>query len=91
MDKREILDNLPDCRASSFELRKDRVHGFTPRERTMLDLLQQRLPNKEIASKLAISERTVRFYLRNVFAKLGVHDRYSAADSAKSGSLLQNS
>jgi DNA-binding NarL/FixJ family response regulator len=57
---------------------------FTPREELVVGLLNRRLGNKEIASALGISERTVRFHLVNVFRKLGVHDRQSAADVTRS-------
>ena len=44
---------------------------------------QAGLPNKQIARKLAISERTVKAHLTNVFAQLGVTDRTQAALWAK--------
>ena len=53
---------------------------LTYRQRAILTLLQLHLSNKEIGSRLGISERTVRFHLSNLFAKLDVHDRYSAID-----------
>ena len=53
---------------------------FTAREKEILRLLPGRLCNKEIAAKIAINERTVRFHLANIFTKLGVHDRYSVVD-----------
>jgi len=33
------------------------------------------LPNREIAGALGIAERTVRFHVANIFAKLRVSDR----------------
>lgn len=54
--------------------------AFTPREQAISGFLQQRLSNKEIASALGISERTVKFHVANVFAKAGVHDRKSVSD-----------
>lgn len=53
---------------------------FTPREELVVGLLTRRLGNKEIASVLGVRERTVRFHLANIFRKLGVHDRHSAAE-----------
>jgi DNA-binding NarL/FixJ family response regulator len=58
---------------------------FTPRVELVLGLLERRLGNKEIASALSISERTVRFHLANIFRKLGVHNRYSVAEVTRSG------
>lgn len=51
------------------------VPGLTWREREVTDLLERRLSNKEIACVLRISERTVKFHVGNVLAKLRVHSR----------------
>lgn len=61
---------------------------FTEKESLVLGLLQRRLTNKEISTTLSISERTVRFHLANIFAKMGVHDRHTAAELARSGEIL---
>ena len=53
---------------------------FTPREKLIAGLLERRLGNKEIAKTLKISESTVKFHLSNIFRKLGVRDRHSAAE-----------
>ncbi len=45
------------------------------REREVLDALLENLSNKEIASKLHISERTVKFHVSNLLAKFGVQRR----------------
>jgi DNA-binding NarL/FixJ family response regulator len=42
------------------------------------------LSNKEIGNNLGITERTVKFHVGNVLAKLGVQDRHSAAKMARS-------
>ena len=41
----------------------------------MLDSLLENLANKEIASKLNISERTVKFHVSNLLSKFGVRRR----------------
>jgi DNA-binding NarL/FixJ family response regulator len=51
------------------------IPGLTWREREVTDLLERRLSNKEIACVLRISERTVKFHVGNVLAKLRVHSR----------------
>jgi DNA-binding NarL/FixJ family response regulator len=60
---------------------------LSPRESEIVGLLRRRLSDKEIAAALRISERTVRFHLKNVFDKLGVHDRYSVIELARNGGL----
>ncbi len=57
---------------------------FTPRERVVVGLVQRELGNKEIAAALHISQSTVKFHLSNIFTKLGVRDRHSAAGLAPS-------
>ncbi len=51
---------------------------LTPREREILVLLAQGMSNQEIARRLIISERTVRFHLRNIYEKLGCSGRGEA-------------
>ena len=58
---------------------------LTGREMTALGLLERGFCNKEIASALRISVSTVKFHLRSVYAKIGVHDRQRAVDWAKRG------
>lgn len=54
-------------------------HALSPREREVLALVAQGLPNKSIARRLGISEKTVKTHLTSVFTTLGVTDRTSAA------------
>ena len=53
--------------------------GLTAREREVLDLLAQRLSNREIAQRLHRSERTVENHVAALLAKLGVATRAEAA------------
>jgi DNA-binding NarL/FixJ family response regulator len=52
---------------------------LTARERDVLALVATGLPNKAIARRLAISEKTVKAHLTRIFAVVGVSDRTSAA------------
>ncbi|MCB0168726.1 MAG: response regulator transcription factor [Anaerolineae bacterium] len=52
---------------------------LTPREEEVLRLLAQGLSNPEIAERLNLSAGTVRNYVSEAFAKLGVSDRAQAA------------
>jgi DNA-binding NarL/FixJ family response regulator len=52
---------------------------LTDREEQVLGMVRDGLPNKLIARRLGISERTVKAHLTNVFQRLGVADRTQAA------------
>ena len=52
---------------------------FTHREKETLALVVDGLTNSEIATRLRVSESTVKSHLASVFAKLGVHSRSEAA------------
>lgn len=52
---------------------------LSAREREVLALLAEGRANKQIARSLGISERTVKVHVGNVFRRIGVADRTSAA------------
>jgi DNA-binding NarL/FixJ family response regulator len=56
----------------------DPLEGLSPREREVLGLLLEGLPNKLIALRLGISEKTVKTHLTAVFRQIGVTDRVQA-------------
>lgn len=51
---------------------------LTLREREVLQLLAEALPNKVIAQRLAISEHTVKFHVNAILTKLGAQSRTDA-------------
>lgn len=53
----------------------DKLSSLTPREKEIVRLIVGGASNKQVASALDISERTVKGHLSNVFQKLGVSDR----------------
>jgi DNA-binding NarL/FixJ family response regulator len=55
------------------------AHGLTARELEVLRLVAGGKSNREIASALVISERTVARHLQNIFAKLRVSSRTAAS------------
>ena len=52
--------------------------GLTQREREVMSLLVQGLPNKEIGQRLKIEVVTVALHLRSIYRKLGVSSRTQA-------------
>jgi DNA-binding NarL/FixJ family response regulator len=57
----------------------DPFGDLSAREREVLGLLVEGLPNKLIARRLQISEKTVKSHLTRIFRELGVTDRTQAA------------
>jgi DNA-binding NarL/FixJ family response regulator len=57
----------------------DPFGGLSEREREVLGLLVEGLPNKLIARRLQISEKTVKSHLTRIFRELDVTDRTQAA------------
>jgi DNA-binding NarL/FixJ family response regulator len=55
------------------------VEGLSPREREILELLAAGFPNKQIASRVGLTDGTVRWHLRHVYHKLHVRSRTEAA------------
>jgi two-component system, NarL family, response regulator YdfI len=51
---------------------------LTPREIEVLRMIAEGLANKEIASKLGISDHTAKFHTSSIFAKLGASNRAEA-------------
>jgi FixJ family two-component response regulator len=51
---------------------RDRMNRLTPRERSIFDLVSDGLPNKIIADRLHLSQRTVEAYRASMFEKLDV-------------------
>jgi ATP/maltotriose-dependent transcriptional regulator MalT len=64
------------------------AHGLTPRELQVLRLVSAGKSNREIASALVISERTVDRHVSNTFAKLGVSSRSAATAYAYEHELI---
>ena len=64
------------------------VEPLTNRELDILELLVQRLQNKEIADKLFISTETVKTHLNNIYQKLNVTNRRNAVERAKTLGIL---
>ncbi|MEG9299047.1 response regulator transcription factor [Mangrovibacillus sp. Mu-81] len=56
-----------------------KIHALTKREKDVLVELTKGKSNKEIASSLYITEKTVKTHISNIFSKLEVSDRTQAA------------
>jgi two-component system nitrate/nitrite response regulator NarL len=56
-----------------------RLQELSAREREVLDLIADGVPNREIAQRLVLSEHTVKNHVKAVLAKLRVRSRTAAA------------
>jgi DNA-binding NarL/FixJ family response regulator len=65
----------------------DPLDALTDREREVLALVAEGLPNKQIARRLEISEKTVKAHLTSVFRAIGVNDRMQAGLWARRNGL----
>lgn len=63
--------------------------SLTSSEKRILEMIVAGKSNKEIAAALNVSENTVKTHVKNIFEKLGVSDRTSAATSAIKRGLVR--
>jgi DNA-binding NarL/FixJ family response regulator len=68
---------------------EDSPGALTRREREVLELLARGLPNKEIAGRLYLSERTVKFHVSALLRKLGAGNRTEAVAVAVEKGLVE--
>jgi DNA-binding NarL/FixJ family response regulator len=59
--------------------RKDPLEGLTERERDILVLIGEGLTNRQIGERMHLAEKTVKNYVSNLLAKLGMERRTQAA------------
>lgn len=86
MGARVVLDDLRALGTTRAPSRSEAPAGFaalTDREREVLDLLVEARTNRQIASRLYISEKTVSVHVSSILAKLGVRSRAEAAAVAR--------
>ena len=59
------------------DLTEDLLSGseFTDREREIMEKLLQGKPYRLVAEELFVSENTIKFHMKNIYSKLGVHNR----------------
>ena len=83
----QLLDEIRRV-ASGEKAFDDAPHGLakdpllsrlTPREISILELIAEGLTNREIADELCLAEKTIKNYVSNLLAKMGVRHRAAAA------------
>jgi DNA-binding NarL/FixJ family response regulator len=80
----------PKAATEVLRARAERRHGpeLSEREHEVLALVARGLSNHDIATRLGISEKTVKAHLTSVFRRLGVDDRTQAAAWAREHGVL---
>ncbi len=84
---KEILIPAPQLPFRSDDTQRDQL-GITRRELEILELVAQGLTNREIATKLFVSENTVKTHCSHTFDKLGAKRRTQAVQLGKQLGLL---
>src|ERR1019366_2502147 len=59
--------------------RSDPLSGLTGQERRILELIGEGLTNRQIGEQMFLAEKTVKYYVSALFAKLGMERRTQAA------------
>jgi len=72
-----VIDRLRDGPAVD-----PRLASLTPQERRILDLIAEGNTNRQIAEEMYLAEKTVKNYVSNLLAKLGMERRTQAATFA---------
>ncbi|MBD5485036.1 MAG: response regulator transcription factor [Lachnospiraceae bacterium] len=76
-------------RLANRDIDKDKIDSLTGRELEVLIQVANGMFNKEIATNLNISERTVKNHISNIFKKIDVSDRTQAAVFAIKNNIIK--
>lgn len=80
----DMMSGIRSGQSSSFESSVE----FTEREEQILTFLSHGLSNKQIAFRMSLSEKTVKYYITHVLKKLRVRNRVEAALYASHRSIV---
>ena len=86
-----VREEEPRLTLASADVRHDvapRPAHLTPRQRDVLELLCQGLPNKLICRRLNISTGTVKAHISGILRELGVSSRLQAVVAARVNGLV---
>jgi len=75
--------------AEAARLRSQPSMALTPKEREVLELLTRNLSNKEIGLAMQVGEATIKWHMKNLFAKLDAGTRKQVVQRARILGLLE--
>ena len=64
--------------------------ALTPKEREVLELVARNLSNKEIGLAMQVGEETIKWHMKNLFAKLDAGTRKQVVSRARILGLLES-
>lgn len=77
-----------DCGPSRTEDNDARTRNLTLRQRQLMDLVSRGMTNKEIATRLNLSQFTVKNHLRRIMRHVEATTRHQAVDLMRAGGIL---
>jgi LuxR family maltose regulon positive regulatory protein len=83
-----LLAAFPKWEPAVQEAQAELVEPLSERELDVLRLIAEGLTNQEIADRLVLSLRTVKWHAGNIYGKLGVKNRTQAVARARSLGIL---
>ncbi len=83
-----VLSKSSDSNSQTGDLPKANGKLLTPRQREVLILLCEGNPNKAIAAKLNLSEKTVKTHISLIYKALNVANRMQASKAAREAGLI---
>ena len=78
----------PPAAPEAARLRSNPSMALTPKEREVLELLARNLSNKEIGLAMQVGEATIKWHMKNLFAKLDAGTRKQVVQRARILGLL---
>jgi LuxR family maltose regulon positive regulatory protein len=91
---RRLLSAFPDAKlepaspGSTQAPKSDLIEPLSEREIEVLELVAEGLTNQEIASRLFLSQHTIKAHTRNIYGKLDVHSRTEAVARGRALGVL---